>query len=94
VSFCVLFMCKCVLCYCHPVATQLQLTNISYHIIPHHIKFYVSQHITRRGFPPTFPTQNTPVPSLHSLHFQVFHHVFNLPSTEGRAGSPWLSPES
>jgi hypothetical protein len=29
VSFCVLFVCKCVLYYCHRVATQLQLTNIS-----------------------------------------------------------------
>ena len=28
-SFCVLFLCKCVLYYCHRVATQLQLTNIS-----------------------------------------------------------------
>jgi hypothetical protein len=33
VSFCVLFVCKCVLYYCHRVATQLQLTNISDHII-------------------------------------------------------------
>jgi hypothetical protein len=31
VSFCLLFVCKCVLNYCHRVATQLQLTNISYH---------------------------------------------------------------
>jgi hypothetical protein len=30
VSFCVLFVSKCVLYYCHRVATQLQLTNISY----------------------------------------------------------------
>ena len=30
-SFCVLFVCKCVLYYSHRVATQLQLTNISYH---------------------------------------------------------------
>jgi len=29
--FSVLFVCKCVLYYCHLVATQLQLTNISYH---------------------------------------------------------------
>ena len=28
-SFCVLFVCKCVLYYFHRVATQLQLTNIS-----------------------------------------------------------------
>jgi hypothetical protein len=32
VSFSVLFVCICVLYYCHRVATQLQL-NISYHII-------------------------------------------------------------
>jgi hypothetical protein len=28
-SFCVLFVCKCVLYCCHRVATQLQLANIS-----------------------------------------------------------------
>jgi len=32
VLFCVLFVCKCVLYYCHGVSTQLQLTNISYHV--------------------------------------------------------------
>ena len=32
VSFCVLLVCKCVLYYCHRVTTQLQLTNMSYHI--------------------------------------------------------------
>jgi hypothetical protein len=33
VSLCVLLVCKCVLYYCHRVATQLQLTDISYHIL-------------------------------------------------------------
>jgi hypothetical protein len=33
VSFCVLFLFKRVLYYCHRLATQLQLTNISYIII-------------------------------------------------------------
>jgi hypothetical protein len=30
VLFCLLFVCKCVLYYCHQVSTQLQLKNISY----------------------------------------------------------------
>jgi len=33
VLFYVLFVSKCVLYFCHWVSTQLQLTNISYHII-------------------------------------------------------------
>ena len=39
VSFCVLFVCKYVLYYCHQVATQLQLTNILYHIISNNISY-------------------------------------------------------
>ena len=33
VLICVLFVCKCVLYYCHRVSTQLQPTNISYHVV-------------------------------------------------------------
>jgi hypothetical protein len=43
VSFSLLFVCKCVLYYCHRVATQLPL-NISYHISYHiiyHIVLYI-----------------------------------------------------
>jgi len=39
VSFSVLFVCICVLYYCHRLATQLQL-NISYHIV----YYYFSNH--------------------------------------------------
>jgi hypothetical protein len=35
VLFYVLFVCKCVLYYCHQVSTQLQLTSISYYITLH-----------------------------------------------------------
>jgi hypothetical protein len=39
----ILFVCKCVLYYCHRVLTQMRL-NISYHII-YHIIYHISHHI-------------------------------------------------
>jgi hypothetical protein len=42
VLFYVLFVCKCVLYYCHWVSSQLQLTNISYHIYHHIISYIIS----------------------------------------------------
>ena len=45
VSFCVLFVCKCVLYYCHRVSTKLQLTNLSYHIIHCHLRPASLNHI-------------------------------------------------
>jgi hypothetical protein len=39
VLFYVLFVCKCVLYYCHRVSAQLRLTNISYHYCYYYYKF-------------------------------------------------------
>ena len=54
-SFCVLFVCKCVLYCCHPTAVNKYIISyciisyciISYHIISHHIISYIiSYHIS------------------------------------------------
>ena len=44
-------MCKCVLYYCHRVATQLQLTNMSYHTRSWHI---VWNYLWQLLIPPNF----------------------------------------
>jgi hypothetical protein len=40
VLFCVLFLCKCVLDYCHRVSTQLQLTK---YVIYMYIYIYINE---------------------------------------------------
>jgi len=46
VLFFVLFVCKCVLYHWHRVFTQLQLTNISYHIISRCTVLWMSRSVT------------------------------------------------
>ena len=71
VSFCVSFVRKCLLYYCHRLTTQLQLTNISISI--NFMKFYRSRlyssgrHMCGEG--QAVPTQNvTNTDSLFSLY--------------------------
>jgi hypothetical protein len=61
VLFQVLFVCKCVLYWCHQVTTQLQLTNISYHIIVTMLWAWCS-----RVWFPLEPTQLSLLPSIET----------------------------
>jgi hypothetical protein len=49
VLFCVLFVCKCVLYYCQRFSTQLQLTNVSYHIIYRNI-YHITSYLISYHF--------------------------------------------
>ena len=76
----VLFVCKCVLYYCHRMSTQLQVTNISYQCVwnlsfrayPFSIPFYTHQtHTTWNYIIKWFtelPASNRPVTYFHSRY--------------------------
>ena len=61
VLFCVLFVCKCVLYYCHWVSTQMQLTNIYIYIYIYIISYHKQcswsdqSLMARMPFHPYFP---------------------------------------
>jgi hypothetical protein len=83
--FCVLFVCKCVLYNCHRVATQLQLTNISY-----------TQRQARKLILSPSPTAKTRLLSFNRTQSRVVTGLFTAHNTPRRhfyvVGliTPWL----
>ena len=93
----VLFVCKYVLCHCHRVSTQLQLTNISHH------------HICATGYcvclilpqVPPFGISAVLVPSIHALpdkqddenHISL-RSINNTHPTQSSSSPPPSSPSS
>ena len=65
-------VCVCVLYYCHRVATQLQLTNISYHIISQYITYHISHHIYHNIYIISYHT--IPYQS-HIISYIISHHI-------------------
>jgi hypothetical protein len=68
VSFYVLLMCKCVVYFCHRVTSQLQLTNISYHIVSYHTISYHNDSLSQT------PDNN---PYYIHLPWNIVHWVFS-----------------
>ena len=69
-SFCVLFVCKCVL-YCHRVTAQLRLTNISYHISYNIISYLIiSYHIS-------YHIMSCHVMSCHVTSYHILYHIMS-----------------
>jgi len=85
-SFHVLFVCKCVLYHCHRLLTQLQLTNISYHIsyriISHHITSHnITYHITSHQ---TVSYIISYIISYHIISHHIIYHITSYHITSYR----------
>jgi len=82
VLFCVLSVCKCVLYYCHRVATQLRLKkyHIIYHIISYYIVSYhiVSYHIV--SYRIIYHIISYRILSYHIYHIILYHISYHIVS--------------
>ena len=78
VLFCVLFVCKCVLYYCHRVSTQLQL-NMSYHTISYHIISYhiISYHIISYHTV-TYRIVPYRIASHRSVSYRIISYIYHI----------------
>ena len=72
VLFFVMFVCECVLYYCHLVATKLQLT---YHIIYHTKSYHIYHHIIYIYINPLNPELN---PICYLLALLGTHHFLHV----------------
>jgi hypothetical protein len=76
VFFCALFVCKCVIYYCHRVQTQSQLTNTSY-IISYHIT-WIGTSVRKPGKKSSWIGHNVnmfsslPVKHKHTVHVSMW----------------------
>ena len=75
VLFCVLFVCKYVLYYFHRLSTQLQLTNISYHIISYHISYHIISYIISYHIIPYYTSYHIKIFAASPLRHMVWEAV-------------------